>query len=108
MKANRTYTRCGRCGHFCSYHHNGICRQDLCECSFGGRITVTRARHQNSRGRYNWVVRDYRGPKVFIREFSFSYWSAAMREANRLARTGLVNPQALFGVQRMEYSAVES
>lgn len=53
--------------------------------------------------RRNWLVEDYRPPKTFIRVFTFAYFDVAIREADRLARTGLINPTSCFGVQRVEY-----
>lgn len=67
------------------------------------QVRVRRAKTGSGSGTRNWIVEDYRGPKVFIRTFTFSYFSAAIKEANRLARTGLINPKACFGVQRVEY-----
>jgi hypothetical protein len=68
---------------------------------------VRRANHTSKPRRpgshRNWIVEDYRGPKVFIRQFTFSYFEAAIREADRLARTGQINPTACFGVHRIEY-----
>lgn len=67
-------------------------------------ILVRRAKHSvNGKDRYNWLVFDCRGPKVFVRVFTFSYFHAALKEADRLARTGLINPRAMFGCQRTEY-----
>lgn len=67
------------------------------------QVVVRRAKHQCSGGRHNWLVYDYRGPKVFIRQFTFSYFEAAVKEAHRLAREDIINPRACFGVSRVEY-----
>lgn len=67
------------------------------------QIYVRRTKHRAARtGNHNWLVIDCRGPKVFVRAFTFSYWDAAVLEADRLARTGQINPRALFGVERVQ------
>lgn len=70
-----------------------------------GRITVRRARHRSGLralpgGSHYWLVEDSTGPKVFTRTFVFSYFSAAIQEADRLARTGQIKPRALMSVHR--------
>lgn len=70
----------------------------------GNRIRVYRAKRRSAGSdRYNWIVDDMRGPKVFIRRFTFSFYGAAIREAHRLAADNRINPAALFGCQRIEY-----
>lgn len=59
-------------------------------------IRVQKAKHSG-----HWLVFDSRPPKVFIRMFVFSYFEAAVKEAHRLAATGLINPRACFGCQRL-------
>jgi len=72
-------------------------------------IRVRRSRwKRRGRDHHYWIVEDFRGPKVFVRQFVFSYFAAAIKEADRLARTGLIDPKACFGCQRVEYSEVVS
>ncbi|MFC9769413.1 hypothetical protein [Rhodococcus jostii] len=78
----------------------------------GERITVQRARHRSgdrSRpgGLHYWLVKDSTGGKVFTRVFVFSYFQAAIREADRLAQFGRINPKALMSVHR-EYPQREA
>ena len=70
----------------------------------GNTIRIERALHpvHGNPDRHNWLVFDSTGPKVFTRVLVFSYFAAAVKEADRLARTGLINPRALFGAQRRE------
>ena len=73
-------------------------------------ILVRRARHRNgdrtSRGgRHYWNVYDFRGPKVFIRQFTFSFHEAALNAAIALSRNDPIKPHALFGVQRIEHGS---
>jgi hypothetical protein len=70
-----------------------------------GRIKVRRARHRSGDrarlgGSHYWLVEDSTGPKVFTRVFVFSYFGMAIREADRLARTGQIKPMALMSVHR--------
>jgi hypothetical protein len=67
------------------------------------QIRVRRAKHASRNGRHNWIVEDGSGGKVFVRSFTFSFFGAAILEADRLARTGQIKPWALFGVERIEY-----
>lgn len=76
------------------------------------RVFVRRARtapgkwYQPGRPRY-WNVYDCRGPKVFIRQFTFSYFEAALKNADLLARGRNIDPTALCGVQRIEYGSFQ-
>lgn len=58
-------------------------------------------------GLHYWNVYDCRGPKVFIRQFTFSFFEAALQNADRLARGQNIDPRALFGVQRIEYGSLQ-
>ena len=76
------------------------------------RVFVRRARHRSGRrsgrgGLHYWNVYDCRGPKVFIRQFTFSFFEAALKNADRLARGQHIDPRALFGVQRIEYGSFQ-
>jgi hypothetical protein len=71
----------------------------------GGRIRVRRARHRSGErsrpgGRHFWLVEDSTGGKVFTRVFVFSYYQAAISNAQSLARTGRISPVALMSVHR--------
>lgn len=70
-------------------------------------LLVRRARHKARCGRHHWLVYDYRGPKVFIRQFSFSYYGAALSAAWALSRDEPIDPRALFGVQRVEHGSFQ-
>lgn len=64
-------------------------------------IRVEKAKHSSRvDGRKNWLVIDARGIAA-NRVFVFSSWWNAIREANRLAKTGLVDPYALVAFQSM-------
>lgn len=76
------------------------------------RVFVRRARNRSGdrsrRGSIHyWNVYDCRGPKVFIRQFTFSFYEAALKNADRLARGEHIDPRALFGVQRVEYGSFQ-
>lgn len=73
-------------------------------------ILVRRARHRSGRrshrgGLHYWNVYDYRQPKVFIRQFTFSFHGAALSAAIALSRNEPIKTQALFGVQRIEHGS---
>lgn len=65
------------------------------------RIRVERSKHSSRiDGRRNWLVIDNRGPKAFTRVFVFSMWWVAVREAQRLATTGLIDPYGLMATEK--------
>jgi hypothetical protein len=73
-------------------------------------ILVRRARHRSGTrtgrgGLHYWNVYDYRGPKVFIQQFTFSFYSAALNAAIALSRNDPIKPHGLFGVQRIEHGS---
>lgn len=73
-------------------------------------ILVRRARNRSGSrthrgGRHYWNVYDFRGPKVFIRQFTFSFYGAALNAAIALSRHEPIKTQALFGVQRIEHGS---
>ena len=57
-------------------------------------VQVTRAKWGGVRK--NWIVRDHLDKKEYV----FSSWHTAVREAHRLARTGFISPFSLVGVNR--------
>lgn len=76
------------------------------------RVIVRRAKtrpgcRSHKGGLHYWNVYDCRGPKVFIRQFTFSFFEAALQNADRLARGQNIDPRALFGVQRIEYGSLQ-
>jgi len=76
------------------------------------RVFVRRAKTRSAErshrgGLHYWNVYDCRGPKVFIRQFTFSFFEAALTNADRLARGERIETYALFGVQRIEYGSLQ-
>jgi hypothetical protein len=71
-------------------------------------IRVRRAKHATS-GRYprhsgyrNWIVTDYHDGAQYV----FCTFTGAIEEADRLARTGLINPHGMVGCYSPGGSAV--
>ena len=69
----------------------------------GGRIVVRQAKTRaHGATRHNWIVEDSTGGKVFTRQFVFSFFGVAIREAQRLAATGAIRPTALESAQKIQ------
>lgn len=72
------------------------------------RVFVRRAKNRSGArthqgGQHYWNVYDCTGPKVFIRQLTYAYFEAAIKNATLLAREKRINTHGLFGVQRIEY-----
>ncbi|AXH49044.1 hypothetical protein HOT72_gp085 [Gordonia phage Apricot] len=72
------------------------------------RRARTRPRRRSHKGGIHyWNVYDFRGPKVFIRQYTFSFHGAALNAAIALSKGEGINPAALFAVQRIEHGSMQ-
>ncbi|WNM69792.1 hypothetical protein SEA_CRATER_85 [Gordonia phage Crater] len=75
-------------------------------------ILVRRSRNRTRENRrpgglYNWNVYDFTGPKVFIRQFTYRYYEAALNAALALSRREPIKTHGLFAVQRIEHDSLQ-
>lgn len=72
------------------------------------RRSRTRTRRRSHRGGLHyWNVYDYRRPKVFIHQLTYTYYEAALNAALALSRNEPVRTHGLFGAQRIEHGSIQ-